>query len=156
MKFVAPIVFFLVANYALAQMSIKHIYFENDFSPYDTYHIKSFQLNGTEIKHDFSIRTTLLVNKLKESMKKGGFIVAEDPDFYFTYKMNIDTLPIALQRPEGPHPEDLVADITIEIFDAEYEERLFAGNIYGVLVADKKAGKLIKRIYRKLFRDLEG
>ena len=138
-----------------AQIAVRHDYFETDFSPYDTYMIKSFRLNGKEIDHEFSIRTRLLVDKLHQKMKKFGFDHSEEGDFYFTYNMKVDTLPIGFQRPSGPLPEDVVADITIEIFDEEYDERLFVGNIYGLLVEDKKNGNTIKKTYKKLFRDLE-
>ncbi len=157
MKIVYTFILFLLGFVGFAQEPlIRFNYFETDFSPFDTYHINSFKLNGRDVAHDFSLRTRLLVEKLHERMQKADLnSVEKDGDIYFDYHFQVDTLPIGFQRPEGPLAQDVVAEITIDIFDSEYNERLFTSNIYGLLVEDKKIGKMIKKIYRKLFDDLE-
>ncbi|MEQ8552780.1 MAG: DUF4136 domain-containing protein [Cyclobacteriaceae bacterium] len=156
MKFLFFLILTGSAFLTLAQEPlIRFNYFEDDFSPFKTYNINFFKLNGKEVGHEHNIRTKLLVEKLHERMQKVDFSKKEkEGDIYFNYHLQVDTLPIAFQRPEGPMPEDVVAEITIDIFDAEYNERLFTSNVYGLLVDDRKNGKIIKKIYRKLFREL--
>ncbi len=156
MKFLFSTLVLLSAFFSHAQEPlIRFNYFEDDFSPFKTYNINFFKLNGKDVSHDFNIRTKLLMEKLHERMQKVDFDKKEEEgDIYFNYHLQVDTLPIAFQRPEGPLPQDVVAEITIDIFDAEYNERLFTSNIYGLLVDDRKNGKVIKKIYRKLFREL--
>ncbi len=156
MKFLFTLLLTGSAFLTLAQEPlIRYNYFEDDFSPFKTYNINFFKLNGKEVSHTHNIRTKLLVEKLHERMQKVDFSKKEEAgDIYFNFHLQVDTLPIAFQRPEGPMPEDVVAEITIDIFDAEYNERLFTSNVYGLLVDDRKNGKIIKKIYRKLFREL--
>ncbi len=156
MKYLVITLLFAFGSCASAQEPlIRFNYFEDDFSPFDTYSINAFKLNGLEVDHEYSIRTKLLVDKLHERMEKIGIDRQEVGDIYFQYNLQVDTLPIGFQRQEGPLPQDVIAEITIDIFDAEYNERLFTSNVYGLLVEDEKNGKTIKKIYRKLFRDLE-
>jgi len=156
MKFIISSLLLFISLISYAQEPlIRFNYFEDDFSPFQTYHINFFKLNGKEVGHEHNIRTKLLVDKLHERMQKTDLNKKEkEGDIYFNYHLQVDTLPIAFQRPEGPLPQDIVAEITIDIFDAEYNERLFTSNIYGLLVDDRKNGKTIKKIYRKLFREL--
>ncbi|XOV93338.1 MAG: hypothetical protein ACFHWX_01250 [Bacteroidota bacterium] len=146
---------FALSAYAQEPL-IRFNYFETDFSPFETYNINIFKLNGRNVPYDYSIRTKLLIEKLHERMEKVDLQSKEkEGDIYFNYHFQVDTLPIGFQRPEGPLPQDVIAEITIEIFDAEYHDKLFTSNIYGLLVEDKKNGKTIKKIYKRLFRDLE-
>ncbi|MEQ9220166.1 MAG: DUF4136 domain-containing protein [Cyclobacteriaceae bacterium] len=156
MKFLISSLLILIGFISYAQEPlIRYNYFEDDFSPFKTYHINFFKLNGKEVGHESNIRTKLLVEKLHERMQKTELNRKDkEGDIYFNYHLQVDTLPIAFQRPEGPLPQDIVAEITIDIFDAEYNERLFTSNVYGLLVDDRKNGKMIKKIYRKLFREL--
>lgn len=157
MRSIFSILMLVFALSAIAQEPlIRFNYFETDFSPFDTYNIEVFKLNGQDVPHNYSLRTNLLIEKLHERMEKVDLQSKEkEGDIYFNYHFQVDTLPIGFQRPNGPLPQDVVAEITIEIFDSEYNDRLFTSNIYGLLVEDKKNGKTIKKIYRKIFRDLE-
>lgn len=156
MKYIVVTLLLVFGSCASAQEPlIRFNYFEDDFSPFETYNVNIFKLNGKEIDHQFSVRTKLLIEKLHERMSKVGMERHEEGDIYFQYHMQVDTLPIGFQRREGPLPQDVVAEITIDIFDAEYNERLFTSNIYGLLVEDKRNGKTIKKMYRKLFREIE-
>ena len=132
---------------------------DQDLSPYDTYSISNFEVNGVSIDYQSRERADRFFKLFNSKMKRFGFELVEEATLQAEFIINVDTLPSGYQRIEtgdnSLRPEDQIVEITLILTDEEIKERLVTATVYRSGGDPKKAHKRVKEMMNEFFQDAE-
>ncbi|MEO9964503.1 MAG: DUF4136 domain-containing protein [Reichenbachiella sp.] len=141
-----------VSSSAMSQLVFRHHYFQTDLSNYDTYRLASFMINGKKANPAESSQLSAVQSKLHEALSKRGFEQSTEPDILVFLALKVDTLGVAIPNASK---RDLMTSFSVDIREDGELDKIFVGEVNGLLVNDGKTEKRLKKIYRKFFYSFE-
>ncbi|MEO9802456.1 MAG: hypothetical protein ABJF04_04375 [Reichenbachiella sp.] len=142
----------LFSSLAYSQLVFRHHYFQTDLSAFNTYRLAAFTINGVEADPSESSQISLVQGKLHEALAKRGFEQAVEPDMLLFLKLEIDTLGVALPNPED---REQIASFSVDIRQNPKYEKIFIGEVNGLIITNDKTDARLRKIYRRFFNSFE-
>lgn len=160
MKYTSLVIFALVfltgSRQVIAQDEFRVNWIINDLTPYDSYMIEAFKVNGNELDLSGSEGGLEFLEAFRKNMARLGLEARDQSALHVLFEIEQDTLDRGYQSLDGTvDPEDKVFDMKFTLIDHDVKEKLVVAYYSSVTRDPKELNKEVRKIINEFFEEAE-